>query len=71
MLESFDLADSKQKIFQRLEELITKFKNESPPETAKKAKSNGELSRDPTFYTGTSGNIFTYYRLYKFFKTSD
>ena len=69
-LKSIDINNYKYLILKEIEKKEKLFDLKYPPTTNKRIDSLGKQKVNATFYTGTGGNIYLYWRQYLFYKKS-
>ena len=69
-LKSIDINNYKYLILKEIEKKEKLFDLKYPPTTNKSIDSLGKEEIDSSFYTGTGGNIYLYWRQYLFYKKS-
>ena len=67
---NIDINNYKNKILEEISVKEKLFDSKYPPTTNKKIDSLGQQKYDISFYTGTGGNIYLYWRQYLFYKKS-
>jgi rhamnogalacturonyl hydrolase YesR len=66
--KDIDINDILKRITTKLSELSQEMQKYSPPDQTTKIYSNGRKKNDYAIYTGTGGNIYTYWRQYNLTK---
>ena len=69
-LKTIDINTYKLLILKEIEKKEKEFEFKCPPTINKRVDSLGKFEVDPSFYTGTGGNIYLYWRQYLFHKKS-
>ena len=69
-LQYMDISNFKSLISNEIEKKEREFDSKCPPTTNKSIDSLGKQTINSSFYTGTGGNIYLYWRQYLFYKKS-